>query len=157
MLKHDSEASAGEATANNVTAIAATRIGSLHFKSLEPKHAPALSSRRDWTGSAGKFATEFEMHCGAPQVKTPQWNQLGLRHPTEPVIGARMPPPRFEPRRRVARSVASTSNGPPTITSRLLRGCRFGWLAENPAAAFAQTGALSVHAGRDPFHVGNFR
>lgn len=39
----------------------------------------------------------------------------------------------------------------------LLRGSRFGWLAENPAAAFAEVGALPAHTGRDPFHVGNFR
>src|SRR5258708_5908495 len=30
-------------------------------------------------------------------------------------------------------------------------------LAKYLAAAFAQTGALPVHAGRDPVHVGNFR
>jgi hypothetical protein len=40
----------------------------------------------------------------------------------------------------------------------LLRlGRPVGRLAENPAAALAQTGALPVHACRDPFHVGNFR
>src|ERR1700688_853753 len=97
------------------------------------------------------------MLCGAPQVKTPQWNQLGLGDPTEPVIRARMPPPRFELRRtrRASRRIdQATGQG---LLGGLLRGSRFGWLAETPAAAFAQTGALSLHAGRDPFHVGNFR
>ena len=40
----------------------------------------------------------------------------------------------------------------------LLRRSRsLGRPAENTAAAFAQTGPLPVHTGRDPFHAGNFR
>ncbi len=119
--------------------------------------ATGPASGRDWAGLAGKFATELEMLCGAPQATTPQWNQ---RLPGRP-NGA------CDLRTRGAaalRATADASRVPsnrainlPRITSRLLGGSRFGWLAENPAAAFAQTGALSVHAGRDPFHVGNFR
>jgi hypothetical protein len=58
---------------------------------------------------------------------------------------------------RVARPrpIAGSTGGQSALG--LLRGSRFGRLAENPAAAFAQVGALSLHAGGDPFHVGNFR
>jgi hypothetical protein len=70
------------------------------------------------------------------------------------VIGSRVPPPRLE-LRRTRRATSLDRPSQPAL--RLLRGGRFARLAENPAAAFAQAGALSVHAGRDPIHVGNFR
>jgi hypothetical protein len=54
---------------------------------------------------------------------------------------------------------ASPRRRPPVIWAPRLsgQGRSFGWLAENPAAAFAETGPLPVHAGRDPVHVRNFR
>jgi hypothetical protein len=45
----------------------------------------------------------------------------------------------------------------PMRATLLRRRRSLGWPAKNTAAAFAQTGPLPMHAGRDPFHAGNFR
>lgn len=63
-----------------------------------------------------------------------------------------------EPRHR-ARIRASPSSRPrwPLRATLLRRSRSLGRPAENTAAAFAQTGPLPMHAGRDPVHAGNFR
>jgi len=45
----------------------------------------------------------------------------------------------------------------PMRATLLRRSRSLGRPAKNTAAAFAQAGPLPVHAGRDPFHAGNFR
>src|SRR5580700_2224591 len=129
MLKHDSEASAGELTTNSVTTIAATRMGSLHPKSLEPRNRPRLGSRLgrvgrqicDRIGNALRRSTSYDA------AMEPAWP----RRPRAPVSARACGRRASSHDGRVARPVGSSSQPAKDYFA--------GYLAEADSAGLLKT------------------